>query len=231
MSNTVYPAKFGVATDAEIAALAPVQSVNGSTGAVTVTVPPTREASFTTPPTTGWSALNGSATLTSFAANTGGAMVAVAPAGATNDLHLQTRSLPAVGDFTLIACVRSYGPMGGNGWGGIGVSDGTKATMLAVWFTGLVYLTYWSNLTTFSADRAANFYGGSGYPAGRKTWVKLVRSGSNRIWSVSLNGLDWTQVLSQTWTTDLTPDRICFGCNVNSAAGAATVELLSWETT
>lgn len=36
MSNTVYPAKYGVATDAEIAALAPVQSVNGSTGAVTV---------------------------------------------------------------------------------------------------------------------------------------------------------------------------------------------------
>jgi hypothetical protein len=192
---------------------------------------PTGDASPTTPPTTGWTAVND--TGCTFAANSAGTMVLTAPTSSGQNVRVEARALPhASSDFTVIAQVRTLGAASGNGWIGIGFRESStgKLVFISLWKTGSVVVTRYTNPTTFAADYT-NIHGTSNAWVGKRMWLKIARSGANRTFSISANGIDWQQVISQSWTLDFTPDQVFFGLNVLNANLGDIGELLSWQET
>lgn len=65
-------------------------------------------------------------------------------------------------------------------------------------------------------------------------WWRIADNGTNRIFSVSNDGQNWVEVLSQGRTTDMTPDQVGFTMSSRNQDGTARdryLDLLSWEET
>lgn len=143
--------------------------------------------------------------------------------------------------FTLIAVVRpkfqSAGHIAGLGCLGITISDGTKHKIFvvsnfnfntadpppAIWVGKYNSATSAVSATVIDSLLPA----GSGVPV----WLKVVDNNTNQIFSFSFNGVTYTQVLSETRTTHLTPSDIGIVIANQSGSQDAGGDILSWSLT
>ncbi len=114
---------------------------------------------------------------------------------------------------------------------GLAISDGTKITTLRLACnSGVLSLQIddWTNATTYSGSLSsgANFVAVY-YPL----WFRVNDNGTNVIWSYSIDGVNFLQILSRARTTFQTPSK--FGICSNAQNGSQNVYFtcLSWGIT
>lgn len=92
----------------------------------------------------------------------------------------------------------------------------------------VMYCANNTTITTRYVSETGAFWGGNILQG----WWRLADNGTNRIFSVSHDKQNWLDVLTQTRTTDTTPDQIGFGMSSRNQSGTARtryLDLLSWE--
>jgi hypothetical protein len=143
--------------------------------------------------------------------------------------------------FTLIVLVRPKFQVAGSASNlaalGLTVSDGTKHKVLVTSNfdvnsgngPGAIWVGKYDTSTTFSTGTsiATLRYADSGIPI----WLKLEDNNTNHILSFSLSGVTWTQVLSETRTTHLTPSNIGIVVSTQSSTSNQGGDFLSWAVT
>ena len=189
------------------------------------------------PPTASWSWVNqGSATIDTTFGFLG--LTQTAPSTLTG----RSRTIPAT-PYTIDALLEWNGHYGsGNaGQGGwIGLSDGTKFVILLCAFDGTNGILGFSNVskftnsTSFSANYTpvANFQGGQG-PGVMPRWFRIDDSvsGSNLRFSISFDGLYWSQLFSVSRTDFMGsgPTVSAFGVWGLNSSSPIQANLLSWR--
>jgi hypothetical protein len=190
---------------------------------------------LTAPSNTGFSWVNqGSASLVT----TNGGLVLVGSAtGSGANLQGRVKSAPSV-PYTITVCLNavtfnkafnSYGLwFRESGSGKIHVFDMICTTSGSGVVSGARVLrsSKYTNATTFSADyQVVSYYN-------EVHWLRIADDNTNRICSVSADGVNWTQVHSVTRTDFLTADEVGFFLSSENSATpnlAPTVTIFSWK--
>lgn len=89
----------------------------------------------------------------------------------------------------------------------------------------------WTNVTTVAGTYTTTptLIKAPVWQAGPAMWMQVHDDATNRIWSISNDGVNWFQVLSTLRTDFITPDHIGFFVDVNNASYAGGINVLSWQ--
>jgi hypothetical protein len=174
-----------------------------------------------------------------------GTIVLRAPASSGTNFRIQQRAAPAP-TWSLIAAIRGH-LQGINGsscnpqvailcrqsTSGKFISFGfNRSSSAAMRFA----VDHWTNATTFGGSTP--FLGGNAIFSSDVVWFKITDNNTNLIFSVSDDGVEWIQVLSQSRSALMTlnggvtgPDQIGFGINNggDAAANDALLRLVHWH--
>jgi hypothetical protein len=196
-------------------------------------------------PTTGWTALN-MLGASSWAADRDGMLFTASTSQSSIGYQYRTYPTPP---FTLIAYLDAVYPsilgIPGNAnsalFSGIIVSDGTKYINLGAmsanasgspWINGdgwYVGAAFWSIASVFSSAYNGNFSPQT-FIGKMPKWFRYIDDGTNRMMAYSANGLDWTPVVTEARTTNLTPTRIGIGAvHTGTGTAAALIRVRSWN--
>ena len=194
----------------------------------------------TEPLQTGWTSVNGSGiTIT-----TAGSISLLSSGTSQTNLMLYTQPLFASSNYTLIFAFKwaFFPPNGSNGNPivGVGLRNSSSGSFVIANFyrntsgttdiSNPVSFEYgkWTNTTTFSANYLSV---GSNLTAAAEngvTWIKFVDDGTNRIASISADGIQWIQFDSHLRTDFITPDQYFI---MNSQGLASSMTLIGLEHT
>ncbi len=112
--------------------------------------------------------------------------------------------------------------------GGICISDGTKYVVFGVGYNGgnaLCAVQYWTNASSFSSSPASLTIRDSQF-----IWLRVLDNGTNLIFSVSPNGIDFSTVIATVARTAfLTPSKVGIYLNVTNATHSMSANFLSWD--
>lgn len=95
--------------------------------------------------------------------------------------------------------------------------------------TSAIRLDQWNSASSWSGQvlsTVAQFAGGPGLH-----WLRVQDNGTNRLYSVSADGVTWAQVYSEARTTWCTPDRRGPGIYAQNSTYPQTLTVLSWAVT
>ncbi len=162
------------------------------------------------------------------AANQSSGIYMFAPASAGDNIRALVKSAyPATPyTFTLGECLNyslvNYAS------GGICISDGTKYVLFGVGYNGgnaLCAVQYWTNASSFSSSPASLTIRDSQF-----IWLRVLDNGTNLIFSVSPNGIDFSTVIATVARTAfLTPSKVGIYLNVTNATHSMSANFLSWD--
>lgn len=191
------------------------------------------EAKFVAPPTSGWSWVNqGTSTITSSAYDQ---VLAGGAAGAGPNCVLRVRSAPAT-PYTITAHVRTV--MAHKAYQSYGLCFRNSSSGALHIFDVIA-----SDLgLTTVAIRSAKFNSGTSYNADYITmripqmvnWMRIADDGTNRICSISEDGLNWLVIHTVGRTDFITADQVGIAVGVENSATpnfAPILRLLSWAQT
>lgn len=172
----------------------------------------------------------GSATLTD---TIGGVNIYKASNGSAHGWHGMYKTAPTA-PYTITTCIQFNGmnPDTAFGFVGPGWSDGTKyvffyiVTNLSVSGSLRVGVGKYTNSTTFSADYQQN---DDTYLTGDILWMRIADDNTNRICSVSRDGVNFVQIHSVGRTDFLTATRV--GVFINPYNGEESATVCSWLAT
>jgi hypothetical protein len=159
---------------------------------------------------------------------TSDALLLTAPSS-TRNWRLRTRTLTPSSNYTATAYIEAAGsvPTSTNRWyTGIGLRNSSSGSFIifgpglySSGFTGsTLSINRWTSATVFSAasfEQAMWTIHGGAVP----NWFRIRDDGTNRYFEYSVNGVDWTTLVSEGRTTFITPDQFCFGAD-NEGSGA-----------
>ena len=116
---------------------------------------------------------------------------------------------------------------------GIGFSDGTKFELLAIYPGTLqvlgvpfVVMDKWTNSTTYGSALATAAVAA----IAPMLWLRIKDDGTNRLFSVSTDGVNWTQVGTEGRTTYLTATKVGWFIRTQGP-GPQVASLLAWTQT
>ena len=153
------------------------------------------------------------------------------PASATNNVAIQEINVPAK-PYSVIAKIRPLLYLGGTQYCGLCFDDGTKlATFGYQWDTvaTLPKITSdkWTNVTTFSANYT--FVDARLFHWMQLMYLKIHDDSSNRICSVSPDGINFITIHSVATNDFLTPTKVGFFATTSDSGKAAGMLLESWQ--
>lgn len=175
-----------------------------------------------------WSWVNqGSASV----ASNGSSLYLTAPSnGGSNSARMRVHTAPSAPySFTAKLNLQCDWSESGYGSGGVGFRESSSGKMVTceVWTqTGgggsfIFRVVKWTDSTNISSTPVnANYYGYG------DLFIRLADNGTNRIISVSPDGINFIAINTEARTTFLTADQVGFGCNPYSQESG--VGLLSW---
>lgn len=110
---------------------------------------------------------------------------------------------------------------------GLYVSDGTKLVTYTIRPSGTSGIFAYADKWPTETGTVANYT--SVMISTPECWQKLNDTGSNLIYSVSRDGLNWVQIHSVSRTDYLTPSEVGVVWQSNNATHAASISWLSWS--
>jgi hypothetical protein len=125
-------------------------------------------------------------------------------ASGTDSLNGLTVAKPAT--CTATVHVRNLSLTGGASFGGIAITDGTKLVTFGLSMGGGLQgfdVFHWTNVTTFASNPADQ-----GFPTNGSMWLRVQDDGTNFIFSVSPDGVNFIQYFSESRTAFLVATRI-----------------------
>ena len=158
------------------------------------------------------------------------AIILLAPANASQNVRLRKKAAPAV-PYTITACVVPY--LNSVSYNAMGLafrqsSDGKLALFYVYYNGGLKWRSVkYTDATTFSAEYA----NGNLYDLAINQgcfYMRIADDNTNRICSISADGINWVVCHSVTRTDFLTADEVGFMAESGNASYAAGLDLLSW---
>lgn len=145
--------------------------------------------------------------------------------GGSNNVRMQTKSAPATPYVITAAWLPGFLPYNCYlylGWRNSG-SGNLYGFTIYTWTDGVNYrIIKWNSPSSFNADALAR----NQMAALPVYWMRIADNGTNRIVSISGNGLDWQQLFSVARTDFFTPDQVFFG--MDPASNVCDARLLSW---
>lgn len=160
-----------------------------------------------------------------------GGILLTAPATAGDSLRIRKKAAPAA-PYVLTAYMQPIAGKRASATYGIGFrqsSDGKlHLLMLHQHDAGSIFSIKFTNETTFSATYTSSVMNTLDLHGLPPKWLRIADDNTNRILSVSVNGVDWHQFHSIGRADFLTADELLFFANASDAAVAETVRLLSW---
>lgn len=198
------------------------------------------EGRYVVPPpaASGWTALNSAA----FSDDAGAVRLDV-PGASGDNLRMMYKSYPGTTPQTLTALLRcnDAGAQSSNGLCGIGITDGTKAQILAVRPSSysaqsgtaetLQYAVInYTNSTTVAATPFTSHVS-LGFAAGGTLWLRYVDTGTNLIYQVSRDGRNFTQLYTIAKSSNFitTPTGWGVAGNAGQTTSTLTATLLHWQ--
>lgn len=192
---------------------------------------------FTSPPTTGWTWDNqGSGSLTSNASY----QYAKFPSqGGVTHMSCLYRTAPA-GTYTItvamlmdISGIVQKSGNSSNAGAGVGFRDGTGKIVWFYFSTGSnAVVQEWTSTTSFSGTTLASFGPATeelGFFGHTPALIQISDDGTNMIWRLSVDGLNWETFYSVVRTTFFGaggPTQVLYGAYCNSTA--VTISVVSW---
>lgn len=190
-------------------------------------------ANLTDPPSSSWSTTTlGS---TTFAASLDGRLC-TCPSAAGDNHRVEYRALSPTSNYTCQA-VFTFGAIAASNVldGGLYLRESSSSKLISFGYSYAsgwnLYVTKWTNATTFSAHytniamgAAATGNQVTGYPP----MLRIRDDNTNRYYEYSFNGIDWNAVTSNGRTDFLTADRIGWGM-LNSSGTTASLRLRSFK--
>lgn len=160
--------------------------------------------------------------------NSRGHISLIAPHNAAGSLSCRVKTAPAT-PYTITARV-GYGiaPKDFHGVGLIFRESGTGEilTFGPAWSTGeKLTVNLWASPTSFGSTKLA-------LGSGRPEWLRLADNGTNRIYSISGDGLNWVDVFSHGRTVDTTSDQVGFFANAQNGSVpnlSTQIVIKSWD--
>jgi hypothetical protein len=162
---------------------------------------------------------------------TGGGIAMITPSGSENN-RLLVKSAPTA-PYTVTIAMTVWTNDGNYEGGGMLVRNNTSGKFIVWkvgWSDGLkVLVDQWNSPTSYSFGVSGNHY----YSRGPMIWLRITDNATNRIYYLSYDGINFTQFLSESRTTFITPDQI--GIFVHNNAVAAnlpmTAHFYHWSVT
>ena len=142
--------------------------------------------------------------------------------GASDSIRLFVETIPTA-PYTLTVCfipLMSYLTSGGSC--GLVLRDSSSSKLIFFLCTSgfNVQVLQFTNPTTFSASAVnATFNGG----LGGAVWLRIKDDNTNRKYSVSADGFNFVQILSETRTTFITANQIGIAMNNRSSSGGVSL--------
>ena len=181
---------------------------------------------MTAPPTASWSWDNqGTGTET----QAGGYLYLLAPAAAGGNTRVRYRTSPSA-PWTLTACIIPAMVNLSNQQVGIGVRGSAAGKLYlfgpaATATANLMQVVKMTNSTTWSSTP----YSQAVTLQNRPVWLRIQDNNTNLLMSFSNDGLNFTQVYSETRAAFLTPDQLIYFSDTQSTSLSAANTLLSWK--
>lgn len=172
-----------------------------------------------------WDNQNGSS-----AAQSGGGIYLSNSGFTQNTLSVRYKTAPAT-PWSLRAKVTGLAFPGGNPSWGIGVRESGSGKIVAIEIMGTngplrLIIEQFTNTTAFSGNAGVDVQNFIMNPP----WLRVDDDGTNRLWYVSVDGINWLLLLTEGRTTFLTADQLCFHIrSSNTGTNPVGLTLLSWE--
>lgn len=156
---------------------------------------------------------------------TNGGVNITAPSNAGDSLRIRKKA--KTGTYTIIIGFNSAF-LGDNFFAaGFVWRQSSDGKLVTVGFnqTNQIQVSKWTNATTFSADYLLKTL----RQPGPIIWFKAVVDSTNRVTSISPDGINWVQVHSVGKTDFMTADEVGFFVNANNASFGATATFWHWS--
>jgi len=164
------------------------------------------------------------------AVETNGAICIIAPANSGGDLRILKKAAPAT-PYVVTALL--WPLLMNTNYGSVGLcfiqSSDSKVQILSTSEAGPIQVSKYSNTSTFSASYGA--YTPNILSNSRGLWFRIADDGTNRICSISADGINFTQLHTVSRTDYLTADEIGFFAESANTTYQAINVLLSWKVT
>lgn len=174
-----------------------------------------------------WSWVNqGSATITT----SSGAHVLYQPT-ASASVAIRAMTAPATPYTVTAMCLHASQSLTGQVMIGFRESGSGKLATVALLGSGTTEIQKWTNPTTFSANytTVSGLYPTVYYKS--PIWLRISDTGTDRVISVSGDGLTFRQLHTVGRTDFLTADQVFFAANQDTSGTPAILTLLSWSIT
>ena len=177
------------------------------------------------PPTSGWTSVNiGTATVT----NEKGTVLLTCPAVNGTVDTLRALSRPITGTPTITAKLEPHLTLANGPGMYFGFTDGTKFKFWALQMQGSQTLALlrqnWNTVTSISSTVNLSTAAPTAFLAQCKWW-RIVDNGTNHVFSLSTNGLDWQVIDTISRTDFLTPNAFCVGMNTYGSGYTANMRV------
>jgi len=167
---------------------------------------------------------------TATAVEANGSICIIAPANDGGDLRILKKSAPAT-PYVVTALL--WPLLMNTNYGSVGLcfiqSSDSKVQILSTSEAGNIQVSKYSNTSTFSASYGA--YTPNILSNSRGLWFRIADDGTNRICSISADGINFTQLHTVSRTDYLTADEIGFFAESANTTYQAINVLLSWKVT
>lgn len=165
---------------------------------------------------------------------TGGGIQMVAQAAGSDNLRILEVNTPSTPYTITIAFYFTPTTWGSTSLFGFSLRDSSGGKVVTAYYgiqggtTRYVY-DYWNSATSYGSNGLQT----SPVMIGPTLmWMQMSDNGTNRIWRVGWDGVNYTALKSEANTTHMTPDKIGFvQLNSNGASAPSYMRLLHWKQT